>query len=248
MKRAGVLGGALLCAAACTSRPAPAPAAKVEVAPRFVPSPAPHDVATRCADVGTRRVCWTAAGPRLVPRPVPDAPHVGAWRCSGAGAARVCEDRALGAGSFECGDTLCTQRFARVPDDGQWECADLDGAVLCHFMAPASGIVAGGADPAFFCGQRRGKPGERVCVDFAPDLPAPDFRHCRFDHSGGDVARLCEKGGRRALGGECGAGCPPGAACAGGACLPLEPAPDCWLDADCAGGERCAFGTCRRAP
>ncbi len=230
----------------------PPPDVRVADAPRFVAAPAPGDVGDACMDVGERRACFAAAEPRvprLVRRPIPDAPHLGAWRCSGSGAARVCADRALGAGKFVCTGTLCTQRFARLPDDGQWECADLDGAVLCHFIAPASGIAAGRADPGFSCGSRRGKPGERVCVDFAPDYPdGAGPWHCRFDHTGGDVARLCEHGGRLALGGACGSGCPAGSACASGVCLPLAPAPDCWLDQDCRAGERCAFGTCRRAP
>ncbi len=248
--RLALLGA--LAAVAC-GKGAPPPAAHVVVAPRSVPAPAPSDIGSDCADVGQVRACWNdstkrdcAGGVCLVPRPLPDAPHVGRWRCSGTGDKRVCSDSRLDASAFECHGALCTQRFAHLPDDGQWECAAFDGAVLCHLLAPAAGVVAGPPDPAFICGTRRGH-GERVCVDFSPDMPGPGAWRCHFKHLGGVVERLCERGGHAPLGDACSGGCKKGASCVGGHCLPLRPHPDCWFDKDCGAGQRCELGTCRGA-
>ncbi len=239
---------------ACNARHAPAPTAHVVVAAQSLPAPAPADIGSDCADVGRVRACWSDAkrsncahGVCLVPRPLPDAPHLGRWRCSGVGRARVCQDSSLDASSFECHGALCVQKTPHLPDDGQWECAAFDGAVLCHFIAPAAGVVAGPPDPAFTCGARRGHPGERVCLDLSPDMPGPGGWHCYFRHLGGVVERRCEKGGHTPLGGSCGAGCKQGSSCVGGHCLPLSPHPDCWFDKDCGAGARCELGSCRRA-
>ena len=241
---------ALFATTACQGRPRPEPASRVSVAARSVHAPAPADRGTRCADVGRVRACWAhgcAHGVCLVPRPVPDAPHVGQWRCAGSGNKRTCTDRALDASRFHCVGELCVQRTTRMPDDGQWECAAFDGAVLCRSIAPAAGVVAGPPDPAFLCGARRGHPGQRVCVDFAPDMPAAGAWHCHFQHLGGVVERVCERGGRLPLGDACSGGCEAGSSCVSNRCLPLAPHPDCYFDKDCGAGARCALGTCRKA-
>ncbi|MEB2312306.1 MAG: hypothetical protein OZ928_10685 [Polyangiaceae bacterium] len=248
--RATLAASALLVALTLgCAEPERAPASvRVTAAPRRVSAPAPGDLGEACRDVGEVRACFRPAGPARVPRPLPDAPHRGGWRCSGAGAARTCEERALGAGPFVASGALHTQRFARLPDDGQWECADFDGAVLCRKLADSAGTVAGRADPAFSCGNRRGHPSERLCLDLAPDLPDGEGPwRCRFDHTGGDVARLCEPGPPATLGRACDAGCATGADCVSGACLPRAETPNCWLDADCDAGEVCALGACARA-
>lgn len=236
---------------ACSPRHAPAPASHVVVAPSSVAASAPADIGEQCADVGQVRACWSDTKRRdcdngvcLVPRPLPDAPHVGRWRCSGSGKKRVCRDGALDASRFVCHGAIRIERTPHLPDDGQWECAAFDGAVLCHFLAPAAGIIAGPPDPAFFCGPRRGHPGERVCVDFSPDMPGPGAWHCHFKHVGSVVERRCERGGHAPLGGSCSGGCENGSTCVAGHCLPQRPHPGCWFDKDCGQGARCELGSC----
>jgi hypothetical protein len=181
-----------------------------------------------------------------VPRPTPQGRSARrGWRCSGSGATRVCEDRALESDDFDCKPDGCTQRRPRMPDDGEWECADIQGVVICHGGGAAAGTVPGPADPAWICGARRGKPGERVCVDFSPDRPSRrELGDCRFDYEPERPLRFCRRG-EPGLGRACsGAGCVAGSVCAGGHCLPLQPKPECWLDADCGRGV-CALGSCR---
>ncbi|HWP06843.1 MAG TPA: Ig-like domain-containing protein [Polyangiaceae bacterium] len=130
---------------------------------------------------------------------------------------------------FECDAGACVQRHTRLPDDGEWRCAELDGVVLCAGGEPASGVVAGPPERAFRCGQRPN--GERVCVNAAPDYP-PGGREryaCRFDAEQG-ATRACREHTTVA---------PVLAA------IPSS-APDCWLDRDCSG--RCDRGYCKEAP
>lgn len=239
---------ALLCAG-CRD-PAPERAVVVEPAPRRVAAPAETDVGSACADVGELRACFgdhpgAVHGVLVVPRPLPSAPRPArGWRCGGVGSARTCEDRALETDAFACRGDVCTRQHPRLPDDGEWECAELDGAVLCHGGGTAAGTVPGPADPAWLCGPRRGAPGERICVDFSPDRPELGAgAACRFEYLPGRAQRTCRRGAEPALGRACGA-CPAGMACAGGRCLPLPPSPECWLDADCGGGV-CLLGSCR---
>jgi hypothetical protein len=206
-------------------------------------------VGERCADVASVRACWggfSTHGVIAVERPLPARAALRGWRCSGAGDGRVCEDRAWTSDAFECTPSACTQRHPRLPDDGEWECAEIEGAVICRGGGAAAGVVPGPPDAGFICGARRGKPGERICVDFAPDRPdAPGMNDCRFQYEPGRPARLCHAGKEPALGRTCGQGdCPAGTVCAGARCLPLSPEPSCWIDADCAGGV-CLLGSCQ---
>lgn len=200
-----------------------------------------------CADLGDARVCWPdRQSPTLVKRPLPPGPPPAAgWRCQGGGAARACVDRARGGGPFTCEGDRCTQARPRLPDDGEWECVDLDGVVVCRGGAAPAGVVSGPPDPGWSCGDRRTAVAERVCVDLAPDLPRGVARGfaCSFDR-GQSGARTCvKKEGAPAIGAACGA-CPRGARCVQGRCLPLRPAPDCWVDIDCGPGGACLLGTC----
>ena len=137
--------------------------------------------------------------------------------------------RTVEASPFVCAAEVCTQRHVRLPDDGEWRCAERDGVVWCAGGEPAAGVVPVSAERGYRCGERRGaKQRERVCVDSAPDYPdggAASFR-CRFEQEHG-VVRACTRqaGTPRPL--------PPGAV------------PNCWVDADCAG--RCERGTCAEA-
>jgi hypothetical protein len=260
---AAALGGLLGCK---SKAPEPAPP------PRYAPVPTPAvDGADACADVGMLRACWGAAGaPRLVPRPLPSRPAFSemGWRCAWPGPVRLCVDRSESASSFECKGTLCTQRHARLPDDGEWTCADAAGAVVCVGGERAAGVVAGPPDAAWICGARRGADarapggfvrrlaaaspaplGARVCVDLSPDVPDGDLSRwrCHFEN-GPPAARVCQEArGAAVLSVACDRQhpCVDGAACVEGRCLPAaRPAPSCWLDGDCAGGA-CRFGTCR---
>ncbi|MFO0567143.1 MAG: hypothetical protein U0263_15850 [Polyangiaceae bacterium] len=180
-----------------------------------------------------------------VPRPSPPSVSRQGFRCIGAGKERKCEDRGWQSDPFACSGEACTQGAPRMPDDGEWECADLDGVVLCHGGGAPAGVNPGAADVGWRCGARRGADGDRVCVDFAPDRPEPEPWACRFHYEPGAIRRSCARGGRGPLGRDCGPGCPFGSVCASGACLPLKPEPSCWIDRDCGPGQKCGFGTCR---
>jgi hypothetical protein len=130
---------------------------------------------------------------------------------------------------FVCTGDICTQRHVRLPDDGEWRCAERDGVVWCAGGEPAAGVVSASAARGYRCGERRGsKVRERVCVDAAPDYPeggAARFR-CRFEQEQG-VVRSCTR------------------APATPRPLPENARPNCWLDADCPG--RCERGSCVEA-
>ncbi len=227
---------------------APAPAALLRFG-EVVPSPASDPADGVCGDVASNRVCWDtarAAPPVVVNRPSdPDLPSDGVLRCGGTGAERLC--RLSRERPFRCRDERCEQAIPRLPDDGEWECADVDGVVVCRSHSPAAGVVEGPADPAWICGE--GDP--RVCVDFSPARPesaaddGPSIYRCHFDHEAG-IRRICEPRRGRRLGSTCGEGdCPRGLACVTGICLPaFLPRPDCWTDRDCAEGSACVLATC----
>jgi hypothetical protein len=215
------------------------------VATRALPAPATSDVGPNCADLHELRVCWGGdRRPTLVPRPVPSPPPARGFRCWGVGAERKCEDRGWASDAFSCSGDSCTQNTPRLPDDGEWECADLDGVVVCHGGRPAAGVTPGAPDVGWRCGPRRGAEGDRVCVDFSPDRPGPEPWSCRFQYLPGVPRRACKKGGLGMLGRACGTGCPSGSVCQSGHCLPLSPNPSCWLDSDCDKGQKCTFGSC----
>ena len=190
---------------------------------------APEPQRADCADVQTLRVCWDGAGPHVVARP-PAAPG-----------------RAPGP-AFACTGTRCEQRHPRMPDDGEWQCSDSAGATVCMGGERAAGVARSAAEPAWFCGVRRGAAaGARVCVDLSPDFPdgrAPGWR-CRTVYDG-PPRRVCDRDpAAHTLAETCDRAhpCVDGSRCAEGWCVPERPAPACWLDTDCPGG-RCRFGSC----
>src|SRR6185503_1728710 len=99
---------------------------------------------------------------------------------------------------FVCEGQHCTQRQTRLPDDGEWTCADAAGAALCVGGEPAAGVAPGPPDPAWTCGPRRGARrdalGVRVCMDPSPD--SPDGRmtgwRCRYLHDP-PLRRVCDR-------------------------------------------------------
>ena len=157
--------------------------------------------------------------------------------------------------AFACEGARCTQRYPRMPDDGEWTCADAAGAAICVGGEPAAGVAAAPPDPAWRCGPRRGARhdalGGRVCTDDAPDFPDGRMSgwRCRYLHDP-PPRRACDRDpSTPMLGASCDARrpCLDGGRCTAGRCmLPATP-PDCWLDGDCDAG-RCRLGHCDEAP
>jgi hypothetical protein len=157
-------------------------------------------------------------------------------------------------------------RHPRLPDDGEWQCADSAGAVLCAGGEPPAGVAAERADTGWFCGARSGaKPlalagaraqpsaaaapfaGPRVCLDLDPDFPDGTASHwrCRYAYESG-VQRICQRDGTGArIGDACNASrpCVDGSHCSAGYCIVPRPLPDCWLGSDCKSTD-CRFGSC----
>jgi hypothetical protein len=158
------------------------------------------------------------------------------------------EATALRGSDFVCADDVCTQRFPALPDDGEWECLDHDGLVICRGGHGPAGVHAGPPDDAFSCAPLgRDDEGRRVCVDAQPDLPSPEGWRCQFDQEGGEPVRRCERGDTPRLGDRCGESdaCPAGLVCLRGRCaLEREGPPECWLDGDCEGGASCVLARC----
>jgi hypothetical protein len=133
------------------------------------------------------------------------------------------------AGLFECVGEVCSQAYPRLPDTGEWRCADTGGVVWCAGGEPAAGVVPGPADPGYRCGARFGKSAsERVCIDRHPDYPAAGAAHyrCSFAQERG-VTRVCKS-----------------EAAVPASSLSPQALPACWLDKDCGSGD-CDRGTCR---
>jgi hypothetical protein len=133
------------------------------------------------------------------------------------------------ASSFVAHGATFVQRHPRLPDSGEWRCADRAGVVWCAGGQAAAGVVAGPADSAFRCGERWGVAGggERVCIDRQPDYPSSGARSCRFEQTRG-IERWCGPESSHEPARE------------------LNPSalPACWLDEDCGSG-RCDRGSCR---
>ncbi len=225
-------------------------------------SPA-NDPTAHCADLTDLRVCWDdekkqcPGGICVDRRPVPSEPAASplGWRCIGAGNGRLCVDRQRTAGLFARRGDVWTQRYPRFPDDGEWRCGEMAGAVVCAGGDPPAGVAINVADPAWICGSRRAREAnpssaERICVDLAPDFPdgrAAGWR-CRYA-SGPSTVRTCE---RDAASHQLGDACDPrnpcldGLRCAASRCVPAKPSPSCEIDRDCESGA-CRLGTCLAA-
>lgn len=219
--------------------------------------PAP-DVSANCYDIGGAhdggRVCWSDAcgnGVCLVERTTPEfraATQMG-FRCVGAAGERICVDRRDGVGAFVCQQERCVQPYPRVPDAGEWWCADAGGAQLCLRRHTASGVAHNQPDVGFRCGEREihGKrTGELLCIDYAPDFPdghASDWS-CHYQ-SETSLERVCQRKATRPLAARCNANapCSAGTRCISGHCVPYADKPTCWLDADC-DSRRCRLGAC----
>jgi hypothetical protein len=148
--------------------------------------------------------------------------------------------RAVEASPFVCAGDVCTQRHVRLPDDGEWRCAERAGVVWCAGGEQAAGVVPASAARGYRCGERRGaSPRERVCVDASPDYPDGGvalFR-CRFEQEHG-VVRSCTRAPSSA-------GASPNDMSGAPGPVTRGAAPNCWVDADCP--VRCDRGTCVEA-
>jgi hypothetical protein len=133
------------------------------------------------------------------------------------------------ASAFVCEGKSCRQEHPRLPDTGEWRCAERGGVVWCAGGEPAAGVVQGAADPTFRCGKRwLESAGERVCIARQPDYPEPttDAIRCWYAQERG-VARVCDL-----------AKSEPKSPLLGVAL------PACWLDRDCS-SQKCDRGACR---
>jgi len=239
------------CAATACSKPEPGD--PVHVRPLAAIEAPLEDPGTWCGELRRVRVCFAEACPGGVcvfPRE-PLAERELEYRCTGTGVARVCRLRRELASPFQCARGRCIQQYPRLPDDGEWECSELAGAVLCRGGQPPSGVVRAQKDAGWWCGERRGTRREQLCLDLDPDLPtgfAADWR-CHFVRSGARSARVCEAGHVSRLGDECATeeDCPQGAQCVRNACIPRGRAPNCWKDSDCNAGN-CELGLCTTDP
>jgi hypothetical protein len=120
---------------ACRQQRAPLPDPTPERAAASKLTPARDPEGAVCADVGTLRACWSVSHlgtilvvSRTVPEGASRSPM--GWRCWGQGAERACVDRRASAPAFECEGSSCVQRHPRMPDDGEWVCADSAGTTV----------------------------------------------------------------------------------------------------------------------
>jgi hypothetical protein len=222
--------------------------ASTTVEPIWSASVASADVInSQCYDVGETRACWKSNGEVVqVARPTPT--RTDAWRCVGSHGERKCRRRLGSSGKFVCDAGLCVQSHLRLPNDGEWECFERYGAVICQGGTPAAGVVSTRDDEAWICGSPRAAPNSpRICIDLSPDRPVDPAMQCTIQERATGATQHCRNKSEPALGRACTAAsdCPQGAACAGGACVPKAlPTGECWHDSDCASGSSCVFATC----
>lgn len=128
------------------------------------------------------------------------------------------------ASRFQRQDGKLRQEHPRLPDTGEWRCAEHGKVVWCAGGEAAAGVVSGPPDRGYRCGPRWGTTAERVCIDERPDYPGDGYQ-CRFDQEL-SIARVCQ----------------PAAPWQGSA-LAAHAVPACWLARDCPSG-RCDRGAC----
>jgi hypothetical protein len=129
------------------------------------------------------------------------------------------------ASPFRVDGNQLRQEQPRLPDTGEWRCADRGKVVWCAGGEAAAGVVSGPPDAGYRCGPRWGTTtGERVCIDQHPDYPGDSYE-CAFEQEHG-MTRVCRS-----------------AAAWEGSTLAARALPACWLDRDCPSG-RCDRGAC----
>lgn len=196
-----------------------------------------------CHEVGAIAACSSARAVRAMPLPDPPepAPPDTQWRCD-PGPPRRCA--LILRRPFECSGPTCIQRHPRLPDDADWECADVEGLVVCRDRPGPAGAVRGPPELGWICSEERTP---RICIDLDPDRPGAGSYDCSYAHEPA-IERRCRAIEAPSLGSPCRGECPEGMRCAGGACIPDAIAPpDCWTSADCHDGQRCVLARCRSA-
>jgi hypothetical protein len=154
------------------------------------------------------------------------------------------------AGRFACTGDVCSQPYPRLPDSGEWRCAESGGVVWCAGGEPAAGVAPGAPTPGYRCGARfgGGSAVERVCIDRHPDYPLAlvGSYTCSFAQERG-MTRVCKRASPPAttpLAPNALAACWLGKDCRSGACD--RGACRCASDQDCEAG-RCRLGVCAEA-
>lgn len=150
------------------------------------------------------------------------------------------------AGPFACTEAGCEQREPPLPSDGEWECRDELGAIVCRGGEPPAGVLEGPRDPGFECARRAA--GDEVCVALDPPRPPGGRHRCVLEHEHGELRRCTPDPDAPTLLAPCddAAACAPPLRCAARRCVPPERSEiACWLDADCAEGA-CVLGRCAR--
>jgi len=132
--------------------------------------------------------------------------------------------RPRAASRFHAKNGQFRQEHPRLPDTGEWRCAERGKVVWCAGGQAAAGVVRGPADRGYRCGPRWGTPGERVCIDQHPDYPGDGYE-CKMEEELG-VARICRLAGATST-----------------RPLPTSAVPACWLDRDCP-TQHCDRGAC----
>jgi hypothetical protein len=177
-----------------------------------------------CTRAGAATVC-RAPGAATPPEASPDG-----WQGRVAGERVIATWRRAGNDPWRCAGDRCVERRPDRPSADEWECVEGDGRVLCR------GRFLRGVDPRWTCAPL----GERfLCLDADPDYPAP----------ADPAAWKCSYADSRKAGRQCDRGAPVHAGpCPGtwhgGRCQTVRVAPECWLDADCAGSRSCRVGFC----
>lgn len=208
------------------------------------------DPGAACSDLNEHRVCFLEACPLgvcVTPRPSASRREARTHRCQVVGQERRCRARAEFASPFVCQRGRCVQRRPRLPDDGEWECTETGGAVLCRGGAAPAGVVRPQAGWGYTCASRPGHPEERLCLDVDPDLPTEldATVRCNFEVTAGRAQRVCVSSEAPRLGNRCqtATDCPAGARCIREVCVPPTLTPACFRDPDC-GLERCTLASC----
>ena len=177
--------------------------------------------AARVIELGVLAVCLSCRAPsRADEQPQPSPPSA-ASRLAAVLAPRP-------ASEFRCQSDSCSQEYPRLPDSGEWRCAETARVVWCAGGEPAAGVAPGVGSNGYRCANRfGGGPPERICIDEHPDYPDEPRQHyrCAFAQERG-VSRSCKPA--------------PGQAASP---LPRGALPACWLDKDCRAG-RCDRGAC----
>ena len=157
------------------------------------------------------------------------------------------------AGPFACSEGGCEQHDPPLPSDGEWECRDELGALVCLGGVPAAGVVEGPRDPAFDCATLAEPRGGRneVCVALTSALPDGDLRgwRCVMAHEHGERRRCVPDEAGPPLLSDCiRRPCEVPLVCAevpeGRRCVPpARTERACWIDGDCDAGV-CVLGRC----